>query len=418
MSGMNEDNPSGPEPDHLFLSILRTLRLSLHSCPEPANREQTTAAIVETFLRSYGPDLLVNRLGGHGLAAVYEGQGDGPTVLIRAELDALAIEEPDGENEVEAYAAHRCGHDAHMTMVAGLAPLLHRERPQRGRVVLLFQPAEETGEGAARVIDDPQFQQLRPDVAFALHNLPGFPIGAVVARAGTFCSASVGMRVTFHGRSSHAGEPEKARSPGLAIARLIEELPTLKRERTEELPYRLATVTHATLGRESFGTTPGSGELRATLRAGSSEGLRQLCDEAEAKVCALANKHRLTVDIDWQEGFPDTRSDPELVDELMEACAAVPTAVHKIDHAFRWSEDFGHFGRICPLLFYGLGIGEEAVGLHAPTYTFPDECLEVGVQVHHTLLRRLLDPSTELPVGHQHSTPTTRSDLSETRTST
>lgn len=399
--------------DTILASILRTLRASLHACPEPANGEATTAGIIDGFLRAYAPDEIHTGLGGHGVAAVYRGVEPGPTVLVRAELDALNVEDFDERGSPVAITAHRCGHDAHMTMLAGLAPLLARDRPSRGRVVLLFQPAEETGEGAARIIDDPQFQQIRPDAAIALHNLPGFPLGSVVTRAHGFASASVGMRVIFHGKDSHAGEPENARSPLRAIARLMEEVPDLSQPRRDDEPYRLATVTHAVLGRQSFGTTPGFGELWATLRAGSSDALRVLCDEGERRARRLAGESGLDVEIEWREGFPDTRNDPELNRLLIEECEASGIPIVESSQAFRWSEDFGHFGRVCPIVLFGLGVGEEAPALHTPAYAFPDEALEIGLTVHHRMIRRLLDHPELIPADHDESTPKTRTDLAE-----
>jgi metal-dependent amidase/aminoacylase/carboxypeptidase family protein len=151
--------------------------------------------------------------------------------MIRCELDGLPVEEADKNQWLipGANIAHRCGHDGHMAIVAGLAPLLHRAPPNCGRVVLLFQPAEETGAGALAIIGDLSFKKIRPDCAMTLHNLPGFPMGHIVYRRGTFASASVGMKVRLHGQPSHAAEPEQARSPANAVRQLIDELPRLSR---------------------------------------------------------------------------------------------------------------------------------------------------------------------------------------------
>ena len=175
------------------LSAQLALKDALHACPELAGQEGGTAEILAGFLRGHAPDQLITGLGGAGVAAVFDGQRRGPTVLVRADMDALPID------AAGAAAAHRCGHDGHMAAVAGLAFDLGRRRPACGRVVLLFQPAEETGEGAAKVIADPRFEALRPDYALALHNLPGAPAGQIVSREGVFACASVGLRVSFFG---------------------------------------------------------------------------------------------------------------------------------------------------------------------------------------------------------------------------
>ena len=125
-------------------------------------------------------------LGGHGVAAIYEGREPGPTVMVRCELDALPIEEiSESPHRSQAPGkSHACGHDGHMTMVAALSRGLGRQRPQRGRAVLLFQPAEENGAGAAAVIADPKFAEIAPDYAFSLHNKPGLPLGYITLSEG------------------------------------------------------------------------------------------------------------------------------------------------------------------------------------------------------------------------------------------
>lgn len=369
------------ESDALLAQMLRTLRATLHACAEPAGSEALTASVVESFLREYHPDQLITGIGGHGVAAVFAGRWAGPTVVVRSELDALRE-----ENEI----VHRCGHDGHMAMVAGLAPRLQQDPPRRGQVVLLFQPAEETGEGALRVIEDPAFTQLSPDIAVALHNLPGEPLGTVVYRHGTFASASVGMRVELEGEAAHAAEPEQARTPTAALIELLGGLPGLTE--LEEPPYRLITITHAHMGRPSFGITPGNATLYATLRSATGEGLARLRRDCERLVAKAAAASDLKPTIEWVEAFPATLNDSELVELLRLACEreGVPSREAKLP--FRWSEDFGYYARVCRTLYFGLGIGAEAAGLHQPDYSFPDEVMAVGGRMLWHMVNELTSP--------------------------
>jgi amidohydrolase len=386
--------------------MLRTLRSSLHACAEPSNAENLTARVVRDFVEAYGPDELITGLGGHGVAAVFEGAEPGPTVLVRCELDGLPVEEtraaPFG---FYSNTAHRCGHDAHMTMVSGLAPLLSVDRPERGRVVLLYQPAEETGEGALRIIEDPEFPSIMPDYAIALHNLPGYPAHSVVCRRGTFASASVGMLVELEGVASHAAEPEKAITPSGALAQLIPALPRLTNMDSD--PYRMLTLTHVRMGRESFGVTPGRATLCATLRAASDAALDELREEVQYLVQDAAYKDGLRVDVRWLERFPETRNADHLVGLLEETCRN--SGVHTVNspHPFRWSEDFGYFGRVCPVLLFGLGIGEDAPGLHQPEYSFPDEVLVTGVETLTAVARGLTAHAEMVALDDPHTTPPT-----------
>jgi len=212
----------GGRPDANWSSLV-ALRRDLHRHPELAHQEGVTAQLLVDVLKRHGADQVVTDIAGHGLAAVFHGVSSGSTLLVRCELDGLPIAERSGVEWASRNAgrAHACGHDGHMAMVTGLAMELERRRPERGSVVLLYQPAEEVGEGARRVLDDPAFESLRPDRVFALHNLPGFELGEVVLRAGPLASASRGLVATLDGKTSHAGEPELGQSPALALARAI-----------------------------------------------------------------------------------------------------------------------------------------------------------------------------------------------------
>lgn len=160
-----------------FLPALLALRQDLHRHPELSGEEFATAERIRYFMAPFQPDAIIENIGGYGLVFVFEGSQPGPTVLFRCELDALPIKEVNTFNyrSVVSGASHKCGHDGHMTIICALGVLLAGKRPEKGRVLLAFQGAEETGQGAVAMVEDPLFQPLKPDYAFALHNLPPFP---------------------------------------------------------------------------------------------------------------------------------------------------------------------------------------------------------------------------------------------------
>lgn len=383
--------------DPTLLAMLTSLRHTLHACPERSGEEVRTAATVTHFLSAYSPDALLTEVGGHGVVAVFASSVPGPTVLVRADLDAVRVER--NEHHIGAdqdSMRHVCGHDGHMTMVAGLAPLLHHRRPQRGRVALLFQPAEETGEGAARVLEDARFRDVKPDFALGLHNLPGLPLGTVALASGVFASASVGMYARFVGQASHAAQPELARSPRASVGRLLSSLPELSSgsnapESRADETYRLITITHARLGRESFGVTPGAAEVLATLRATSRVTLRAFQNEVETLVLQEAQRENLNVRIDWVEDFPETRNDAALVQTLDEVATEAGLGVERMTAPMPWSDDFGQFSAEFPSAYFGLGSGVDNSGLHQPEYAFPDALIPVGTRLFDRMCRRLTD---------------------------
>jgi len=374
-----------PQDDHLLGDMLTTFRRSLHAVPEPAHEESLTSTIVSGFLSHYAPDELITEIGGHGLAAVFAGDSDGPTVLVRSELDALGCATAGTLSE---RASHRCGHDGHMAIASGLAPRFAHRRPSRGRLVLLYQPAEETGEGARAVIEDPRFASIRPDYAMALHNLPGVPHDTVVLRRGTFACASVGLVLSLHGVAGHAAEPRLARSPRAVLAGLLTELADL--DRPDEQGLRMLTLTHAQLGTPSFGITPGDATLYCTLRATSLADLEALKSDALATADRLAAGSGIGIEVHWFDEFPATVSDDRLVDLLARTAKAHDVEVRESEWPMRWSEDFGHFAELCPSLYFGLGIGPSAP-LHNADYTFHDPAILTGVALFEGMVRQLLD---------------------------
>lgn len=380
-------------PLKLPLGDMTALRRSLHMEPELSGEERVTATILENYLNLYPPDQLMSHLGGYGLAAVYQGQQAGPTVLIRADMDALPIHELNDVmyRSTRPGLAHTCGHDGHMAIVGGLAPLLHAERPRRGRAVLLFQPAEETGAGAQAVLNDPRFETLAPDHCFALHNLPGFALGEVLVAPEIFAAASVGLMVEFSGLTAHAAYPETGRSPARAMAELIQGLQALNPELLSDDPkaFCLVTVVSASLGEASFGISPGSANIMATLRAFDDGVLSALQAQAVALAEGLAARDGLRCHLRWEDAFPATRNAAEASQWIRQAAEAEGYRVATLDAPLRWSEDFGWFTQRCQGAMFGLGAGPD-LALHNPRYDFPEALLTPGLTIFWRLLQRLL----------------------------
>ncbi|HPF70257.1 MAG TPA: amidohydrolase [Candidatus Krumholzibacteria bacterium] len=369
------------------------LRRRLHQLAEPSGAEAATAAFVRERLAACGPSDILTGLGGHGLAAVFPGAADGPTVVLRAELDALPIAETLAIPHASRTpgCAHKCGHDGHMAILLGVAAELGAHAPARGRAVLLFQPAEETGQGAAAVAADPRFLALAPDWLFALHNLPGYAEGEVLVREGAFCAGSAGLTVHLQGATSHAAYPEQGKSPDRALAELVTGLACLPIPGEALGELSLVTVVHARLGAPRFGTTPGDAEVLATLRAADQDVLGRLQSDAEALAERIAAAHGLGCRTAWSEEFPVTWNDAQAVRVVREAAARAGLACDEPDESpFRWSEDFGILARLGRGAMFGLGAGRRQPPLHAERYDFPDALLGPGRRVLVEAVRGLL----------------------------
>ncbi len=370
------------------LNQLIALRHELHQNPEIAGEEQKTASRILSFFSELKPDEIIENLGGTGLAFIFKGKEPGPRLLFRAELDALPIQEignPTYKSKI-AGKAHLCGHDGHMSIICGLGEKLANERPEKGEVVLLFQPAEETGEGASRILSDPKFQRIKPDFAYALHNLPGFPLHQLVIRKGTFAAGSIGMTITLTGKTSHAAHPDAGINPAFAIAQLIQTLPTFP----DQLKgFALATVIHAEIGSLAFGTSAGKGSLSLTIRAFDQDELDRLIEMIEKEVESVAKQEKLIFVISFVEAFAVSKNDPTAAEIAEGVMKDLSMDIFEKEEPFRWSEDFGLFSQFCPSYLFGLGSGENCPQLHEPTYDFPDELIETGVKVFERIVRKV-----------------------------
>lgn len=370
------------------LSELKNLRQLLHQHPEIAGEESSTAEKILAFFANLNPDQIIQNLGGNGLAFVFKGKNPGPRSLYRAELDALPIQET-GDPEYKSLTigkAHLCGHDGHMTIICGLGEKLASQRPEKGEVVLLFQPAEETGEGAKRILDDPQFQLIKPDFAFALHNLPGFPLHQIVVRKGTFAAGSTGLTISLTGKTSHAAHPDAGINPALAIAKLIEILPNLPEKLKN---FALVTVIHAELGSLAFGTSAGRGSLSLTIRAFDQKDLERLIEMIKFEANTIASAEKLRIEFSFVESFAVSKNDPNAGEIAEKSIEELGLELVEKTEPFRWSEDFGLFSQSCPSYLFGLGSGENCPQLHEPTYDFPDELIETGVKIFESIARKV-----------------------------
>lgn len=369
------------------------LRHDLHHHPEISGEEKETARRIRNFLAQAKPDRLLADLGGHGVAAVYDSGKSGPAILIRSELDALPIHE---KSEVDYRSGtdgkgHLCGHDGHSTILTALALGLFRQRPQSGRVILLYQPAEETGAGAAAVLADPRFDEIKPDYSFSLHNLPGLPLGHVGLVEGPVNCASRGIKIRLSGKTAHASSPEHGVSPMRAISRLMPALAELGSGFPPEPNFSMVTITHAAMGEPAFGISPADAEIWATLRTLTDDRMEKLCAAAESLARKVADEQQLTLDVAYDDIFLHCENASEAVGHIRQALDEEKIPYNSEGLPMRASEDFGRFRAVSSSAMFFLGAGRDYPNLHNPDYDFPDALIGIGARIFMRIIRNLTD---------------------------
>jgi amidohydrolase len=372
-------------------AALQALRRDLHRNPDLSGDEGGTVARLLPVLAATQPSRIVQGLGGHGLAVVYDSGRAGPTILLRAELDALPIREQGDipHRSLRDGVAHLCGHDGHMAVLVGVAQQLQMTPPPVGRVILLFQPAEETGAGARAVLADPRFADLRPDWAFALHNMPGLPLGELAVAAGPASCASVGIKLHFHGVEAHAAFPETGRCPTPALAALLDMLAPLTQVPPMGPAFQLATLCHITMGTPAFGIAPAQAEAWITLRALSDDGLATLERQVTGQAAELAARFGLTLTTTRHDHFNATINDAQAAEMVAQAANAARTPRTAFNFPMRPSEDFGAFIAQTRTALFFMGSGGDCAPLHNPAYDFPDILIPPACAVFQAILQQV-----------------------------
>lgn len=378
----------------VWLPEVQAFRRQLHQHPELSGAEEQTALRVLEKLERLQPSQIFTGLGGHGVAAVFDSGRPGPTLLFRTELDALPIEEVNefAYRSTNPGVSHKCGHDGHMAVMMGFAHYLQGHPPGKGRVLLLFQPAEEIGAGAQWMLDDPGFDALLPiDHAFAFHNLPGFPSGQIVCREGPFSAAVQSLIVRLHGKTAHAGEPENGTNPAMAISEIIKASQTACQPDRDKEGFAILTPVHINLGEVAYGVSAGYGEIHLTIRTWTEAEMEKLSQRLLDYIGRVSKKYGLKAETEWTNIFRTNRNDPEMAALIEAAAEAEGFSYHTAPYAFKWGEDFGAFTQQYRGAMFGIGSGEGHPALHNPDYDFPDEIIPVGVRMYTRLCEAILN---------------------------
>ncbi len=359
---------------------LQTLRQLLHAHPENSMGEAETREILMRFLREESDFMVVDR-GLYFYAVKRAAQPEQPPIAFRADMDAVCI---DGRTP-----GHYCGHDGHSSILAGLARELSGRTLSRD-VYLIFQPGEETGEGALvcrELLKEKQIAEI-----YGLHNIPSYPLGQVLLRRDTFACASVGLSLRFMGKTSHAAYPEQGNNPALPMARLLTQLTEAAENLRAPGEILMLTVVGMQLGSEKYGVSAGEGSLFLTLRGERESHFQALLQRCRDLAEACARDHGLQLEITEHERFPATENHEDNVFGVKAAAVALGMTVRDLPEPMRWSEDFGYYLQDCAGAFFGLGAGEETPSLHTREYEFPDALLEKGI----ALFAALADPVTKI----------------------
>lgn len=373
-----------------------TLRRDIHAHPELGFEEHRTSELVAQKLQDWGYEV-TRGLGGTGLVGTLR-QGTGQRRLgIRADMDALPIAENQGTEWVSQHPGrmHACGHDGHTAILLAAARQIARHRDFDGTLHLIFQPAEEGGGGALKMMEDGLFERFPCDAVFALHNMPGLPTGRFVFRTGPAMASSDYATILLQGRGGHGALPQHTQDPVVAAASLVMALQTLVSRNVDPLHTAVVTVGAIHAG-QANNVIPDQARLEVSLRA-LDPGVRLLLKQRlHALVESQAQSFGVTAQVNWRDGYA------VLVNHEAETALAVDVARELLGHdrvdaqgrPLTGSEDFAFMLQRVPgsYLLVGNGLAGEPGGcmVHHPSYDFNDAILPDAARFWEALARRFL----------------------------
>ncbi|SAL79418.1 M20 aminoacylase family protein [Caballeronia telluris] len=373
---------------------LRGIRHCLHRHPEIAFREVKTADLVAQSLESWGY-AVTRGLGGTGMVGTLKAGAGSRAVAIRADMDALAIDEETGRAyaSVEPGMMHACGHDGHTAMLLGAARQLARTRCFEGTVHLVFQPAEEIGtdSGAKRMIEDGLFDRFPCDAIFGLHNHPGCPAGTFMFRGGPFMAACDTVELTVRGRGGHAARPHLTVDPIVVGAALVGALQTVVSRSVDPMQAAVVTVGAFNAGRAA-NVIPEEARLKVSVRSFDADVRKLIERRIRALAKAYADAHDASIDVDLLPGYPvlvNTECETQLAMQVARELVGDANVIDGFG-PIAGSEDFAYYLQERPGCFLRLGNGEGAAALHNASYDFNDDNLTVGAAYWTRLVERFL----------------------------
>lgn len=367
-----------------LLDEVKQWRKQIHSQPELGFKEFKTSSFIVDKLESFGIEVHQG-LGGTGVVGTLK-NGTGPTIGIRADIDALPIEE---QNDVEhksthANCMHACGHDGHTSVLLGTAKYLSENKNFSGTIHLIFQPAEEVLGGAKAMIDDGLFDKFPMDAVYGLHNWPGLPVGQIAVNDGPMMASFDTFEITLTGKGTHAAMPHLGADPIAAGAALITNIQSIISRRISPLQSGVISVTQMNSG-DTTNVIPDVATLKGTVRSFDMDVRQSLQSLLTEMVTTLPPLYGVTGEMDYHIRYPVTTNDSQAYLEIKNAATKALGAdkVNTDVEPSMASEDFSFMSQVVKGAYFWLGVDGSTPSkpLHNAAYDFNDDAIETGIKV-------------------------------------
>lgn len=376
-----------------LLGEVKQWRQHIHSQPELGFKEFKTSSFIVDKLKSFGIEVHQG-LGGTGVVGILK-NGSGPTIGIRADIDALPIKE---QNDIEHKSTHEncmhaCGHDGHTSVLLGTAKYLSQHKDFSGTIYFIFQPAEEVLGGAKAMIDDGLFDKFPMDAVYGLHNWPGLPVGEIAVNNGPMMASFDTFEITLTGKGTHAAMPHLGADPIAAGAALITNIQSIVSRRISPLKSGVISVTQMNSG-DTTNVIPDYAILKGTVRSFDMDVRQSMQDMLTEMVTVLPPLYGVTGEMDYHIRYPVTTNDSQAYLEIKEAATNALGAdkVNTDVEPSMASEDFSFMSQEVKGAYFWLGVDGSSPSkpLHNAAYDFNDDAIETGIKVWVSLVESQL----------------------------
>lgn len=369
---------------------IKAWRRHLHTIPELGLDCFKTAAFVAEKLREFGVDELHEGIAKTGIVAIINGQGEGPTIGLRADMDGLPMEETADLEYASTHEGrmHACGHDGHTAMLLGAAKYLAETRNFSGRVALIFQPDEEDGGGGEVMVQEGIMDTFDIGQVFAMHNAPELEAGTFHLNLGAIMAAADEFTINITGVGGHAAHPHTTVDPVLAGCAMVQALQSIVSRSTDPLDEIVVSVTQIHTG-TAHNVIPETCMLNGTLRTFRKEVQTMAVRRMEEIVAGQAASAGVTATFDIKYGYPPTINDPDKAQFAAAVAAEIAGEANVDDNAapVMGAEDFSYMLEARPGAYINLGQGDGPM-CHHPMYNFNDDIGPVGASFFARLVER------------------------------
>ncbi|MGD9042954.1 MAG: amidohydrolase [Desulfobacterales bacterium] len=373
--------------------LIIKIRRDLHRIPETAYTEKKTAAYVGDYLNSLGLKVQTG-IAQYGVVGLLETDRPGPTVLIRADMDALPLKEDTGLDFASEHdgVMHACGHDAHMTMVLGAATVFTKiQNELAGNIKFLFQPAEEGPGGAKPMIEAGVMENPKVDYSIGCHVWHDIPEGTIGVRSGPFLAAMDRFDLKIKGKGGHGAMPHLCADPLEVGTQVVSALQRIVSRQTDPLQPAVVTIGTFHAG-TAFNIIPSEAELSGTTRTFNPETWNAWETRLEKVIRGVCESMGVDFELKFSQGYPVTIND-ESAAEVVRRCAVKVVGEDNVVKPQRTmgGEDFAYYAQKSKGCFFALGVGREgAATVHNPKFDFNEDVLMLGVETHCRVGQELL----------------------------